>query len=108
MIRHLKLIEYALSTLVRRRWKNLSLLLVYSLTIAAIASVLLFSQALREEAALLLAGAPELLVQRLLAGRHDAIPEEYAAKSARCPGSPRSGRAPGATCTTPSRRRTTP
>jgi hypothetical protein len=86
VIRHLKLIEYALGALARRSWKNLSLLLVYTLTIAMIASVLLFSKALREEAARLLAGAPELLVQRISAGRHDAIPESYLREIAALPG----------------------
>lgn len=86
MMRHLKLIEYALSSLVRRRWKHLSLVVVYSLTVAVVASVLLFSRALRDEAARLLAGAPELVVQRLSAGRHDAIPEEYGRAIAAIPG----------------------
>lgn len=86
MIRHLKLIEYALGALARRPGKNLSLLFVYTLTIAMIASVLLFSGALREEAARLLAGAPELLVQRLSAGRHEAIPESYLREIAALPG----------------------
>jgi ABC-type lipoprotein release transport system permease subunit len=86
VIRHLKLIEYALGALGRRFWKNLSLVFVYTLTIATIASVLLFSRGLREEAARLLAGAPELLVQRLSAGRHDAIPETYLRQIAALPG----------------------
>jgi ABC-type lipoprotein release transport system permease subunit len=38
---------------------------------------MLFTQSLRREAALVLAQAPELILQRLVAGRHDLIPAEY-------------------------------
>lgn len=71
------LLDFALSSLRRRLGKTLGLLAVYTLIVAVLASVMLFSHALRREAALLLAGTPEVLVQRLLAGRHDLIPATY-------------------------------
>jgi lipoprotein-releasing system permease protein len=77
MMRHLKILEYALSSLLRRRYKNLALILVYAFTIAVLASVLLLTHALKLEATRLLAQAPELVVQRLFAGRHDLIPTSY-------------------------------
>jgi ABC-type lipoprotein release transport system permease subunit len=71
------LIDFSLAALWRRRGKHLALLAVYGSIVFLLASVMLFSQALRREAALLLEGAPALVVQRLVAGRHDLIPAEY-------------------------------
>lgn len=71
------LIDYTLAALARRKGRNLGLLVVYTALVFVLASVMLFGQALRGEAAALLADAPELVVQRLLAGRHDLIPADY-------------------------------
>jgi len=71
------LLDYTLSSLARRKGKNLSLLAVYTLVVAALASVLFYTQALRREARLVLRGAPELVVQRLAAGRHDLLPDRW-------------------------------
>lgn len=71
------LLEYSLSSLARRPGKHLGLVLVYGLIVFLLASTLLFTQSLRQEAALVLAESPELIVQRLLAGRHDLIPASY-------------------------------
>lgn len=73
------LLDFALSSLRRRLGKTLGLALVYTLVVGVLASVMLFSHALRREAALVLAGTPEVLVQRLVAGRHDLIPAEHLA-----------------------------
>jgi ABC-type lipoprotein release transport system permease subunit len=67
------LIDYTLSSLARRKAKNAGLLLVYALIVFLLASVMLFSHALRREAALLLDGSPEVILQRMVAGRHDLI-----------------------------------
>ena len=71
------LLDYSLSSLARRPGKSLGLLLVYGLVVFLLASVLLFTQALRHEAEQTLAGAPELILQRLVAGRHDLMPADY-------------------------------
>lgn len=68
------LVAFTLSSLARRRGKALALLAVYAAVVFMLASALLFAEALRREARALLAGAPEILVQRLLAGRHDPVP----------------------------------
>ena len=73
-MRRLKILEHALSSLWRRRYKNLSIVAVFSFTIAVLASILLLTHALRHEALAILQDAPELVVQRVVAGRHDLIP----------------------------------
>ncbi len=85
-MRHLKILEFALSSLLRRRYKNLSLLAVYTFTIAILASILLLTHALKTEASRLLDGGPELVVQRLSAGRHDLISTEAIAQIRKIPG----------------------
>lgn len=70
------LIDFTAASLARRWGKNLGLLAVYTLIVFLLASVMLFTQSLREEAARLLEHAPEVVVQRMLAGRHDLMPAE--------------------------------
>jgi len=71
------LIDYTLAALLRRKTRNLGLLLVYTLLVFLFSSVLLLSQGLRREAALLLQDAPEVIVQKLVAGRHDLLPAAW-------------------------------
>lgn len=78
--RHRNILDFAISSLLRRKAKNISLFLVYSLIIFVIASLIFFVQALKREAALLLEEAPDMVVQRMIAGRHDLIPVHYAEK----------------------------
>ena len=74
------LIDFTLASLARRRTKTLVLLLVYTLIVFLLASVMLFTHALRQDAAQALAHAPDVTIQRLVAGRHDLIPESYLEK----------------------------
>jgi ABC-type lipoprotein release transport system permease subunit len=76
--RHLQILDYALGCLLRRRGKSLAIIVVYAFTIATLASILFLTQALRIEAVQLLEQAPELVVQRTMAGRHELIPVTYA------------------------------
>jgi lipoprotein-releasing system permease protein len=71
------ILDFALSSLLRRKGKNLALLAVYTLVVFALASVMFFTQALKKEAALILSATPELIVQKMVAGRHDLIPLSY-------------------------------
>jgi ABC-type lipoprotein release transport system permease subunit len=80
--RHRNIVDFALSSLIRRKGKNISLLLVYTLIVFVIASIIFFIQALKREAALVLKDAPDIVVQRLVAGRHDLIPVVYGDKIA--------------------------
>jgi len=75
--RHSNILDFALSSLLRRKSKNISLLVVYTLIVFVIASLIFFVQALKREAAQLLSEAPDVTVQRMVAGRHDLIPAGY-------------------------------
>jgi len=75
--RHRNILDFTLSSLLRRKRKNAALVSVYTLIVFLLASVLLFTYALREEASILLKEAPEMIVQKLVAGRHEMIPVAY-------------------------------
>jgi lipoprotein-releasing system permease protein len=78
MTKHLKIIDYAISSLLRRRFKSIAILVAYSLTVATLASVLFLTHALRTETSYILQGVPDLIIQRTMAGRHELIPVSYA------------------------------
>jgi cell division protein FtsX len=78
--RHLYFLDFTLSSLLRRKWKNISLTVVYTIIVFLITSVLFFANAIRREADALLEGAPEMIIQKVIAGRHDLIPIGYAEK----------------------------
>lgn len=79
MNRHLRVLDFALATLLRNRAKTVVVVVVYSLLVGLVASLLLYVGALRREAHQLLGAAPEIIVQRLSGGRHELIPVERAA-----------------------------
>jgi len=80
------LIDFTMSSLARRKGKNLSLLAVYVLLIFILSSILFFTQALKREAATVLSDTPEIIVQRSLTGRYAPIPLSYAETIARIRG----------------------
>jgi ABC-type lipoprotein release transport system permease subunit len=80
------LIDFTLASLARRKGKNLGLLFIYALLVFVLASVALYTHALRAEAQKVLAGTPEIVLQRLVAGRHDLIPPGYLEKIGRIRG----------------------
>jgi ABC-type lipoprotein release transport system permease subunit len=80
------LVDYIISSMFRRKGKNLGLLLVYSLIVFMLASVMLFTHALKQEVGQLLQASPEIILQRMVAGRHDFIPESYLEKMGRIRG----------------------
>jgi ABC-type lipoprotein release transport system permease subunit len=80
------LIDFTLASLARRKVKNLGLLLVYTLIVFLLASVMLYTSALRHEATQVLQNSPEVIVQRMVAGRHDLIPPGYLEKLGRIRG----------------------
>ena len=86
MIKHLKIIDYALSSILRRKYKSLAIIIAFTCVVSALTSVLLFTKSLKLEATYLLASAPDLIVQRTVAGRHDFIPTLYAEKIRNIPG----------------------
>lgn len=80
------ILDFTLASMLRRKGKNLLLLSMFTLVIAVFASILLFTRSLRYEAELILREAPEIVVQRMVAGRHDLMPADYAARVATLPG----------------------
>src|SRR5690606_23299251 len=71
------LIDFTAQSVARRKGKSLGLLVVYTLLVFVLASVALYTHALRNETTRVLAGTPEIVLQRLIAGRHDLIPPGY-------------------------------
>jgi ABC-type lipoprotein release transport system permease subunit len=78
--RHRYFLDFTLSSLLRRKWKNISLVLVYAVIVFMITSVMFFANAIRREADAVLEGAPEMIIQKMIAGRHDLIPTSYIEK----------------------------
>ena len=76
--RHRNILDFALSSLLRRKGRNLALIGIYTLIVFVIASLIFFVQALKREARELLAQAPDMVVQRMVAGRHDPMPATQA------------------------------
>ncbi len=71
---HRHILDFTLSSLLRRKGKNGALLLVYTLIVFILGSVIFFTNALKREASLVLKNAPEIIVQRTLTGRYQTIP----------------------------------
>jgi ABC-type lipoprotein release transport system permease subunit len=78
--KHRSILDFTLSSLLRRKSKNLSLFIVYTLVVFVLGSALFLTEAMKREASLILKGAPEMVVQRLLGGRYDPIPVDYIEK----------------------------
>ena len=79
MRRHLRILDFALANLWRRRGKTLVVVAVYALLICLLASLLFYVRGLQREARRVFAGAPEIVVQRLRGGRHELIEVDRAA-----------------------------
>jgi ABC-type lipoprotein release transport system permease subunit len=75
--RHKNILDFAASSLLRRKWNNAALFCVYTLIVFMLGSVMFFTHSIKEEAALLLKNAPEMIIQRISAGRHIPIPAHY-------------------------------
>jgi len=75
--RQKNILDFTLASVLRRKRKNAALVLVYILIVFLLSSVVLFTRSIQQEASILLREAPEMIVQRLVAGRHDLIPLSY-------------------------------
>jgi ABC-type lipoprotein release transport system permease subunit len=84
--RHGNIVEFLLSSLLKKKGKTLALLLVFSFIVFLLASVMFFSNAIRRESSFLLIETPEMIVQRRIAGRHELVPFLYAERIARIEG----------------------
>lgn len=71
------IIDFTLSSLIRRKGKNAALLIVYTLVVFMLASVVFFVQAIKREASVILKDSPDMVIQKMSAGRHELIPISY-------------------------------
>lgn len=71
------ILDFTLSALWRRKGKNITLVSVYTFVVFLVASVVFLTGAVKGEAERVLIEAPDMMVQRLVAGRHDYIPLRY-------------------------------
>jgi ABC-type lipoprotein release transport system permease subunit len=71
------IIDFTISSLLRRKVKNFGLLALYTLIVFILASTMFFTYSIKKEASLILKGAPEIVVQKIVAGRHDLLPVSY-------------------------------
>lgn len=74
------IIDFTISSLLRRKVKNLGLLALYTLIVFILASTMFFTYSIKKEAKLILQGSPEIVVQKIVAGRHDLFPVEHIEK----------------------------
>jgi len=75
--RQRNILDFTLSSFLRRKRKNIALISVYILVVFFLASVLFFTHSIRKEASIILKASPEMIIQRLVAGRHELIPMSY-------------------------------
>ncbi|MBI5583666.1 MAG: FtsX-like permease family protein [Deltaproteobacteria bacterium] len=78
--RQKNILDFTLASLLRRKRKNAALVLVYTLIVFLLSSVMFFTRSIQQEAEVLLREAPEMVVQRQVAGRHELIPLSYMEK----------------------------
>ena len=78
--RHLNILDYSLSSLWRRKMKNISVLVVFAGVIFLVASFQMVTHALTETAERALRNTPEITIQKMSAGRQVEIPVNYADK----------------------------
>ncbi len=86
LARQQRLFGLALAAILRRRSRILPLVLLYTALVFVFASVVFCTAALKREARLLLRGAPEIIVQRLVAGRQELIAADHLESLRRIPG----------------------
>jgi len=75
--KQLNILDYALSSLWRRRLKSLSVLLVFAAVIFLLASFQMVTKALSDKAREVLVHTPEITLQKMSVGRQEAIPLAY-------------------------------
>jgi ABC-type lipoprotein release transport system permease subunit len=78
--KQINILDFSLSSLWRRKLKNIGIMLVFSAVIFLLASFQMLTGALSDAASNVLGNAPEITIQRMSAGRQEAIPLEYTKK----------------------------
>jgi len=77
MNRYLNLLDFTLYSLLRRKWKILLLVLLFSYLVFLFSSVLLLTGAIKNEAKRGVGALPDITIQRLSGGRQVPIPISY-------------------------------
>lgn len=75
--KHINLLDYALSSLWRHKLKNFGITMVFAAVIFLVASFQFLTSSLTATAEVLLAEAPEVVIQKMTAGRQESIPLSY-------------------------------
>lgn len=75
--KQINILDYTLSSIWRRKLKNISVTLVFCAVIFLLASFQMVTRALNRAAAESLVHAPEITVQKISAGRQESIPIAY-------------------------------
>ncbi len=76
--KQINILDYSLSSIWRRKLKNIGIMLIFAAVISLLASFLMVTEALTDTAAKVLSHAPEITVQRMSAGRQESLPLDYA------------------------------
>ncbi len=84
--KHLNILDYTLQSVLRKKFKNFGIILVFTFVIFITGSVIFLAYSFKREAFLILEGSPSLIVQKMAAGRHDLIPEKLAGDIRKIPG----------------------
>ncbi|WP_281951275.1 ABC transporter permease [Nitrosophilus kaiyonis] len=66
---NLKMLDFAINSLKRRFWKNLSIFIIFTLLITLLFSIFLISGSIKKELQLTYESLPDIIVQRIVAGR---------------------------------------
>lgn len=74
------IMDFTLAAMGRRKGKIAATGAVYAWMVFLVASVSFFGGAIRREAVAVLRDAPEMIVQKMAAGRHELVPDGYAEK----------------------------
>ena len=75
--KQINIIDFSLASLWRRKLKNLGIMLVFAVVIFLLASFQMLTGALSNSANAVLANTPEITIQKMSAGRQEAIPLAY-------------------------------
>lgn len=84
--KHKNILDYTLQTLLRRKFKNTGIILVFTFVIFILSSIVFLSHSLQRESRLILKDSPEIVVQRMLAGRHELISTSIMSDIMKIPG----------------------
>ncbi len=78
--RQKNILDFTFSSLLRRKGKNIALVLVYTVIVFTLGSVMFLTHSIKKEASIILQDSPEMVIQRISAGRHEPIPLSYIPK----------------------------